>query len=308
MRKWIAMLTFAAASVGLGGTAQAWHVKGTVYCDSNLNGVIDSGDLPVGGLTVTVTGSGFTGTATTGDAGPGAYQITLPDVPGSFTINLAGNTSPIISPAPIPYTFDTFTQDFVTVDFLTDGAGCSELKCWLTAGGTKFSPITGSQLAEKGPQHNFGGNVNPSCSPEPGDGGSWNHLGHAQKLHFLGQHIRVVRCGNVTPPPPPGSTSPVTPFNFIEFEGTGTLKGIKGNSADYGTVTFFARAEDRNEPGSEAGGNNAGATIDRYFLRVVDGGGTTRLLVDTDGSDATVDPVTITGGNLQLHISSCTDR
>ena len=114
----------------------------------------------------------------------------------------------------------------------------------------------------------------------------------------------MVRCGNVAGIPP-GSTSPVTPFNFIEYQGTGILKGVGPNKADYGIVTFFARAEDRNEPGSEAGGNNGGDTIDRYFLRVVDGGGTVRLLVDGDGNAATVDPITITGGNLQIHISSC---
>jgi hypothetical protein len=190
----------------------------------------------------------------------------------------------------------------VVVDFLLDGSGCSEAKCWLTGGGVKFSPTTGTNLAEKGPQHNFGGNVNPSCSEEPGDGGQWNHLAHSQKLHFAGTSIRVVGCGNVSGIPP-GSESPVTPFNFIEFEGTGTLKGMAGNKVDYGVVTFFGRAEDRNEPGSN--GAKDGQDIDRYFLRVLDGTGATRLLVDGDGNPLSVDPVTITGGNLQIHISSC---
>jgi len=51
----------------------------------------------------------------------------------------------------------------------------------------------------------------------------------------------------------------------------------------------------------------AGAYIDRYFLRVFDGSGKTLLLIDGDGNPATVDPITITGGNLQLHVSSCDD-
>ena len=77
-----------------------------------------------------------------------------------------------------------------------------------------------------------------------------------------------------------------------------------GNKADYGIVTFFARFEDRNEPGSKDG--NAGSGIDRYFLKVVDSGGTTRLLIDNDGiDDGNVDPTEITTGNFQIHVSSC---
>jgi hypothetical protein len=305
MKKLIAIAAFMAASVGMmEGTAQAWHVIGNVYCDANLNGVIDAGDLPVSGVTVTVAGGAFTGTDTTGNYGAGGWAVFLPDAPGSYQITLAGNTSPVISPT---LTF-SLTDDVTStrVDILLDGTGCSELKCWLTAGGVKFNPTTRTQLAEKGPQHNFGGNVNPSCDADPGDGGQWNHVAHGAKLHFQGTAIEVVRCGNVADHPP-GSTSPVTPYNFIEFQGTGTLKGIAGNKTDE-QVSFFARAEDRNEPGGEAGGNNSGSYVDRYFLRVVDGSGATRLLVDTDGAPATVDPISITGGNLQLHISSCATR
>jgi hypothetical protein len=306
MKRLIAMAAFTVASLGLmEGTALAWHVTGTVYCDANLNGVIDAGDLPVSGLTVTVTGVGnsFSGSDTTGNYGAGSWAVFLPDTPGNYKITLTGNTSPIISPASLNFS-TTADNNVLDIDILLDGQGCTELKCWLTGGGVKFNPLTNTRQAEKGPFHTFGGNVNPSCSPEPGDGGQWTHTAHKADLHFQGQSIQVVRCGNVADIPP-GSTSPVTPYNFIEFQGTGILKGVGGNKVDYGTVTFFARAEDRNEPGGEAGGNNSGATIDRYFLRVVDGGGTTRLLVDVDGNAATVDPISITGGNLQLHISSC---
>ena len=305
MKKLIAMAAFMVASMGLmEGTALAWHVQGTVYCDANLNGIIDAGDLPVSGLTVTVSGGGFTGSDTTGNYGAGSWAVFLPDTPGSYKITLTGNTSPIISPTSLNFS-TTADNNVLTINILLDGQGCSELKCWLTGGGVKFSAITHTDLAEKGPLHNFGGNVNPSCSGEPGEGGQWNHIAQKANLHFQGNQIEVVRCGNVTPPPPPGSTSPVTPFNFIEFRGTGTLKGIGGNKADYGTVTFFGRAEDRNEPGGTAGGNNAGAYIDRYYLQVTDSGGVVRLNVDVDGVNSTVDPLTITGGNMQIHISSC---
>jgi hypothetical protein len=82
--------------------------------------------------------------------------------------------------------------------------------------------------------------------------------------------------------------------------GTGTLKGIGGNKADFGTVFFFGRAEDRGEPG---GG------VDRYFLNVYtdasDPVGSSVFVVDIDGDPATVDPIPIRSGNLQIHISSC---
>jgi hypothetical protein len=44
--------------------------------------------------------------------------------------------------------------------------------------------------------------------------------------------------------------------------------------------------------------------VDRYYIHAYSGG-TTWLLVDGDGNPATVDPVPITDGNLQIHISSC---
>jgi hypothetical protein len=102
----------------------------------------------------------------------------------------------------------------------------------------------------------------------------------------------------------PGLRIPYEPFNFTEFEGTGTVKGIHGNREDGvpAPISFFARAEDRNEPGSN--GAKDGAQIDRYFIHAWSGG-TTWLLVDGDGNPVTIDPVPITDGNLQIHISSC---
>jgi hypothetical protein len=115
--------------------------------------------------------------------------------------------------------------------------------CWLTAGGAKFRDAKG------GPVHSWGGNVYPGCNPESGDGGNWNHVAHKQDLHFQGRSIEVIRCGNVAGIPP-GSESPRAPFNFIEFRGTGRLTGLAGNQADHPLVHFFARCEDRHEPGS----------------------------------------------------------
>lgn len=198
--------------------------------------------------------------------------------------------------------------------------GCeTKLACWLTGGGVKFEPLLGVRMAtanngNNGPVISIGGNVNPGCSPTAGDGGNWNLIDHKAKLHFQGQHIEVVECGNIPVSiRPPGSDSPKTPFNYIEFQGTGILKGIGGNKYDAGPVTFYARAEDRNEPGSkETLGSNF---IDRFWIRVFDAQGNTVYLFGNDvpnpdtrcGDDsfACTDTIAITGGNLQLHISGC---
>ncbi|OLC17231.1 MAG: hypothetical protein AUH29_02735 [Candidatus Rokubacteria bacterium 13_1_40CM_69_27] len=172
--------------------------------------------------------------------------------------------------------------------------------CWLTGGGVKFEPVTGTRLAEHQPQVTFGGNVHPACDGA-GAGGNWNHVDHDSKLHFHGTDIPNIGCGNVEPP---GSTSPDTPFNVIEFAGSGTLQGIAGNKDDFGTVCFAARAEDRNEPGSN--GAKDGALIDRYSLVVFDCGTGQPLLVFGDGTGNEIPtPVPITGGNLQMHSNPC---
>jgi hypothetical protein len=194
-------------------------------------------------------------------------------------------------------------ETFVTAP---TGACESEHACWLTAGGPKFSHELGCPAGENGPRHSWGGNVYPGCSSTAGDGGSWNHLAHSAKLHFHATHIEVIRCGNV-PGIEPGSESPVTPSNFIDFEGHGWLKGVKGNKDSYDRVYFFAHCEDRNEPGSN--GAKDGDDVDRYFIHVFadpsDPVNSSLLLLDVDGDPTTVDPVTITGGNMQIHSSSC---
>lgn len=300
-------VVLAVCLIGGISAASAWHVDGRIYCDANGSGVIDDGDLPLANVQLQADGSDdFSGSTDDG----GAYHIDLSETPQCYTVTLNGATLPSDATTVIPnsssYVVCTTPDDFVfTRDWLIHSDQCSGL-CWLTGGGVKFEQITDSNNAEHGPKINFGGNVHPSCSADPGQGGQWNHVDHVLKLHFQGDSIPTVHCGNV-PGIPPGSDSPKTPVNFIEYTGTGTLKGIQGNKVDYGTVYFFARAEDRNEPGSN--GAKDGALIDRYFLRVYasqsDPIGTTLLLFDIDGDSSTVDPKTITGGNLQMHFSSC---
>ena len=306
MKRFIALATGLLLLLGA-NFAYAWHISGQVHCEGT--------GLPLGGVTIQVTGGGFTGTSTSDDNGD--YFISLPD-----DVEACYEAAPLLGPGesvvtPASGTFDfcaSSATSIFTQDWVISSPACSNLGCWLTGGGAKFSQITNTSLGisqvsskKSSKDFNWGGNVNPGCSPTAGEGGQWNTLDNAQKLHFQGFAIQVVRCGNVDGIPP-GSTSPVTPFNFIEFQGTGRVKGIQGNKADYPLVYFFARAEDRNEPGSN--GQHDGAGKDRYFLNVyTDAGdpvGSSLILVDVDGDPATVDPLTITDGNMQLHISSCT--
>jgi hypothetical protein len=79
---------------------------------------------------------------------------------------------------------------------------------------------------------------------------------------------------------------------------------IKGNKVSFDNVCFVGRAEDRNEPGSN--GQKDGAKKDRYFIRVTDcSTGATLLELEDVLQPGASDPVTITDGNLQIHVSSC---
>jgi hypothetical protein len=296
----LAVVLFSALSI------QAWHAAGRVMCPDRS---------AIEGAVINITGStgagAFSGSAVTDEFG--RFIVPLPETPGSFVATLDASSLPdgsfVVGASSV--SFNTTAEDaWPWIEFVVDGTICAPPPpppgaCWFTGGGAKLDPILDIPTAHKGPQNSFGGNVFPSCSSEPGNGGNWNHVARDLKLHFKGTDIETVDCGNVTPPPPPGSTSPVTPFNYIEFSGTGTLKGIQGNQVDYGTVTFFARAEDRNEPGTKDA--NAGTGIDRYYLRVVDSNGVVRLLISGSADPNVVAPVEITDGNFQLHASSCDD-
>lgn len=304
----ITLVSTLALAVSL-GTTNAWHISGRVYCDVNRNGLIDSEDTPFSDVGVrvvsTTPGLAFDKIAVTGK--DGAYYLDLLDKEASYVAMLDTTTLPsdavILLPANSRYEFTLTDADYFLegADWLFRSSVCSQ-GCWLTGGGVKFEPIVNDRLATSGPADTIGGNVFPGCSSTAGQGGQWNHVAHSLKLHFQGFVVDTVDCGNV-PGIEPGSESPVTPFNFIEFSGTGRLKGIKGNKVDYPLVYFFARCEDRNEPGSR--GANDGELIDRYYIHVFDGSGNTLLLVNGVSGPTPVVPVPITGGNLQLHISSC---
>ncbi len=300
--------------LGASSQALAYHIAGFVFCDSNLNGVFDGDDVPLSGITVEATKDGLTASVMTGPDGtysidleaqvgsaasPGDWVVSISDgLSAEATVLVPGDgTHEVTVEVDLP---GAFVED---VDFAINDPACQPTTgaCWMTAGGVKFEPLVSQDLAQNGPKDTFGGNVYPSCSSEPGEGGQWNHVAHSLKLHFMGTDISVIRCGNVDGIEP-GSESPVTPFNFIEFEGIGWIQGIRGNKVSRTPVTFIARVEDRNEPGNEH--SSAGEDIDRYFLEVTAPGPVPEVVIQVGTID---DPVTITGGNLQLHASSCDD-
>ncbi len=281
-------------------TSNAWLKVGAVYCDSNTNGVIDFGvDVPVQSVLVVVTNTSGTYSNFSWTTAEGIFLVQLPDSPDTFVdyvhpLTLPAGTTQVLPP------FNTFTttasSTIVTNFFLIENPACVNVTpppptngmCWLTGGGTIKS-------GRGQPVFSFGGVVNPGCSPTAAGGGNFNVIWHAGKLHFKATDISVITCGNL-PGLPPGSRSPRTPFNYIDFEGVGTLTGISGNHANFGVVHFTARAVDAGEPGR----------MDALYIRVYSGTGQTLLLISADtGTPTDVSPLTISTGNLQLHVSGC---
>jgi len=97
----------------------------------------------------------------------GIYIAYLPEIlPASYVATLTPSQGTVVGSASSAF---ELTEAFpvASVDWMVAGVpGCGEAACWLTGGGAKFSTITGTSVAEHGPRVSFGGNVNPSCSPE----------------------------------------------------------------------------------------------------------------------------------------------
>jgi hypothetical protein len=295
-----AVLAVSLTLLGLAASpAQATSIVGSVVCASNGAGVA--------GAVLTFTRPEETFSVTTDASGQFSYRAWWG---GDYavTVDLAAAGGGVVGLGTQYIGYGTVEAPWVLGPFQVTVPGCEGEeppgKCWLTGGGAKFSSVAQLPVAEHGPRVAFGGNVYPACGTEPGEGGQWNHLDFAQKLHFQGFAIVVDRCGNVDGIPP-GSTSPATPFNFIEFHGTGVLKGLAGNKFPTQDVCFEGRAEDRNEPGST--GQRDGAYKDRYFIRVFDCANPAITLLVHEATPGGEDPLTITDGNLQIHDTSCSN-
>lgn len=319
-------------STGAINHAAEVDISGCVVIDKTCDGVLDHSDIGLEGVRVVLSDPGgiVAETTTINDLANGViglyeFALTLDDFtdPSQVEVSIDTSTLPtdvelvtvqcessacLVAGNPTILDLTISTRVRGKLNFLYCIIPQEGDLCWFTAGGVKFESITREWSAEcgaKGPSDSVGGVAFPSCSQFPSNGGQWNHVAHSLKLHLLGFDQEFIRCGNVDGIDP-GSESPECPNNFIEFRGTGRVQGIKGNKVLYDPVTYFVRAEDHNEPGNEQSAKS-GADIDRYFLRVMDADGNVLILVDEDGDPETVDPVTISGGNFQMHCTSCDD-
>lgn len=277
-------------------TANAWMKVACVFCDANTNGIIDAADSPLSGVNVVVTNTSGTFITNGVTGAQGCVILDLPVKEDSYVdfIDSSSLPSGTTQVKPPFNQFSVSANNFnVTNYFLVKSPVCvpppMTNHCWLTGGGTIGA-------LKQRPWFSFGGVVYPGCKATAAGGGNWNVIDHVNKLHFKATTITVVQCGNL-PGFPPGSKSPKTPSNFIDFSGSGTLKGIGGNKTNFGPVFFYARAVDLGEPGKG---------VDQLYVHVYTAAGDTRLLISSDTAEPDViAPVTIRSGNLQLHISGC---
>jgi hypothetical protein len=157
MKRFIAVT----ASMLLAGvsSAYAWSAVGHLYCDANLNNVIDSGDVPVQGALVVVTNiSGTFSNASFSDA-EGFYDVTLSESNDQYVGYLVPTSLPggglVILPAgsgSFQFSMPFPPSDIVTNDFLIRNLTCvSEptgktmvtglVQCAATYASTNVAPI-----------------------------------------------------------------------------------------------------------------------------------------------------------------------
>ena len=257
-------------------TVGAWDVSGVVSCPNGNS---------ASGIVVSISGVGSTTTS-----GNGAYQLELPDTPGSYTICVDASSLPAGASVSgcVKFSVDNNTSS-ASVNFTLSGSFCTtpapQGPCWLTGGGT-----IGKTQGQ--PDFSYGGVVNPGCSPTAAGGGNWNVVDHRDGLHFKGLNITVIGCGGSSDKAPPVNV------NTIDFMGTGTLTGFGANTMPETAVCFVGHAEDHGEPG---------AGKDSLYLNVFDcASGASLMLISTDTAHPLdVAPVPVSTGNLQIHTSGC---
>jgi hypothetical protein len=276
--------------------SRAWTISGFVFCDANQNEQIDTGDVPVPGVLVVVTNlSGTFSNANFTTTPDGGFVLDVPSGPDSYVeyihpLTLPGDAFGVLPGGGVyAFTLDE-TQTNFTGNFLISSASCTNVtpppppvtnNCCVVACGS-FGPKKGKPL------YTFAGSVLPACGCTNGDSGVWEVIAQCSKLHFQGCQFEIVNCGDET-----SSTSSCA-IHFIEFQGTGILKGIAGCKANFGLVYFHARAEDHGDRG------------DSLYFRAFDADGNTLLLISSDSTDATdVAPLPICDGKIVVGHDCC---
>jgi hypothetical protein len=275
-------LTVAISLMGI-GTANAWHAEGHIYCDANENGVIDSTDLPMENVGVTVKNIADSFTSTDFTAVDGSYDIGLLDTPDSYVETLDASTLPPDATYVIPSSgqnlFQTTNTAVNVQDWLINSSSCRQVAgCRVTGGGNATAGINPSggwdgTLAEgKDNSHKtngivdrytFGGQAGANTAEPPQPKGEWTHhqqsgpdgsfVFHAGTASAPpGTEIDRIVCSDV------GYCVPARPApdKQIDFAGVGTFKNIKDPSPALANVVlgvtyhwFEVHIEDLGEPG-----------------------------------------------------------
>jgi hypothetical protein len=271
-----------------GALGTQWTTSGYVFCDANQNGQIDSGDKPLPGVLVVITN--FDGTYSNADftgTPDGGFIIQLPG-PGTYTEYLHPATLPADATSVIPptgtysYTFTVGVISNFEGNFLISSASCATNTpppppppppqntncCEMNACATIMNHSCISYI--------IGGNAKSGGTNA--DSGKWDVLDVKNRLHLEAIVTDVIVCGTYT--------NGTCVYHYMDFSGSGTLKGVSGCRANYGSVTFIARVED---------GGSCRGCADRIYVRVLDATNNTVLLVNGDTNPDNVMPVNVAG-------------
>jgi len=302
MKKLYLLLATTSLAISIPVVSRAAIVTGSIFCDANQDGVLDTGDIAVPGITVVITneiGSFSNGAVTASD---GSFNIRIPNFDPILEIHdpLAQIYFEVVEPAtlpagstivlPLPLASMTNGTPLYVVQFagnqtnlvFTSGTGDSSTGDWLindpecgvSAGTCKVSGNARIMGGRGVAEHSFGGTVVSGNPPK----GRWMDISRSPGLVFQSTSIQSVTCGTGT----------------IDFSGTGRLRSTGSGNRTANQVSFTAHVENM-----AVGTKNRTETA--YYLRVFTADGTTLDLVSTDTADPTnVAPVAVTSGHLGI--------
>lgn len=298
MKKLCLQLAVALSFLVLSTASRAAVVNGTVFCDANQDGIIDTGDVGIPGVLVVITNesSTFSNSAVTAPDGTFSIQIPNPTAsPQVFVETLDPASLPDGSTFILPLAITNITTtpayfiSFLTTTnstnlVFTSGTGNSSTGDWLiadpecgSAGNCKISGvghISGTRVVD----HAFEGTIRSGNPPS----GRWADTSQALKLEFRSADIQSVICGT-------GS---------IEFSGTGVLRSRNGLSPGNETSVQFT-VEIQN---LAVGNGRKNKIVQGYYLDVFTADGTTLELESADPADPTdIAPVPIDRGHFNIH-------
>jgi hypothetical protein len=281
MRNLLALFSLIAFILLGVGVANAWYVKGFVYCDDNQNGVIDEGDRTFAGVDVNVVNESGTwsGSDTTRDegacVGAGYYYIRLPDIPDRYILtldesdpDLPSDAIYIIPQGGVYYFEATDTEWYFRFDWLIDSVICHDCNgdcdaCRVTAGGNKdgiYCPVLRNgdpdddycetDMTSNDITHTWGG----QAGAPPRIDGNWTHkfLDKRTRPHdkftFHSNELFFIQCSD-----PGAYCQPARPApnRQIDFAGIGRFTNTHGafRAAPDGYLCFKVHLEDIGEPG-----------------------------------------------------------